>query len=53
MSEIHCVLNKQCCVAIMKSSQLIKNPRMLSLKHGTLQGRATDPWPQVEIWAHT
>lgn len=52
MTEIHCVLNKQHCVAITKSSQLTKNPRMLSLKCGTLQGRATDPRAQVEVGAH-
>lgn len=50
VSEIHCVLlNKQHCVAIMKSSQLIKDPRVLSLKCRTLQRRATDPQARVEI----
>lgn len=53
MGEIHFILlNKQHCVAITKPSQLIKNPRMLHLKCGMLQGKDMDPQAQVEIGAH-
>lgn len=31
----------------MKPSQLIKDPGILNLKHGTLQGRAADPRTRV------